>query len=269
MSIASLGMAFGSALLPLIFVALMAVTGWRSLWILAGGLTLLIIPILVLLLRQERTPQSISASNQAAGMNGIHWQRGQILRHWLFWLMVPTLLGPAAWSTALFFQQVHLAEIKGWSHLEFVALFPLHTTAVIAMTIATGWFIDRYSANRLMPFYLLPYIAGFLVIGLVQTLFGAAIGMMLIGAAGGIGNTLVGAFWAEHCGTRHIGSVKAVAAAVMVFGSAIGPGISGWLIDQGIDFPDQTIGIAVYFVIAAALATVAVRMARPLLPVAA
>ena len=269
MSVASLGFSFGSAVLPVIFVALLAFVDWRWLWVAAAAMALVSAPVILLLLRKERTPKSISNESQATGMNGIHWNRANVLRHWLFWLMVPALLGPAAWSTALFFQQVHIAEVKGWTHLEFVALFPLHVGAVIVTTIATGWFIDHFGTNRLMPYYLLPFIAGFLVIGWANSLFFAAIGMMLIGIAGGIGNTLVGAFWAEHCGTRFLGSIKAVAAAVMVFGSAIGPGVSGWLIDRGIDFPDQTVGIAAYFVFASALTSIAVIKARPLLPVSA
>ena len=265
MSVASLGVSLGNAVMPLIFVSLLVVADWRVLWVVAAGMALAATPILFLLLRHERTPQSISASTQSVGMNGVHWRRSQILRHWLFWLMVPALLGPAAWSTALFFQQVHLAEVKGWAHLEFVALFPLYTGVVVAITFATGWFIDRFGTNRMIPYYLLPFIGGFLVIAWAQSLVAAAVGMMLIGVSAGIGNTLIGAFWAEHCGTRHLGSIKALAAAVMVFGSAIGPGISGWLIDQGVDFPDQMVGIAAYFAGAAMLATIGAVRARPLL----
>ena len=266
LSIVSLGFALGSAILPLVFVSLLNIVNWRILWVVAAALTLAAVPLLLALLRQERTPQSMSSDTQSAGMNGVHWQRAQILRHWLFWLMVPTLIGPSAWGTALFFQQVHLAEVKGWSHLEFVALFPIYTATMIAMTVATGWLVDRYRANRAMVFYLLPFIAGFLVLAAAQSLFSAAVGMALVGVAAGFGSTVVGAFWAEHCGTRNIGSINALAAALMVFGSAIGPGITGWLIDQGVDFPDQMVWIAVYFSAAVVLAIIATNKARPLLP---
>ncbi len=91
---------------------------------------------------------------------------------------------------------------------------------------------------------------------------------MVIGIAGGISNTMVPAYWAEHCGTRHLGSIKAVVAAIMVFGSAIGPGITGWLIDRGIDYPDQMVGIAGYFLVAGVLTIIASTKARPLLATA-
>ncbi|MEE9427407.1 MAG: MFS transporter [Paracoccaceae bacterium] len=266
LSIASLGVAIGSAALPLMFVALLGTTGWRTLWVLAAGMVLVAVPALIILLRHERTPQSLSKNTQAVGMECKHWQRAEILRHWLFWLMVPTLIGPAAWSTALFFQQVHLTETKGWAHLDFVSLFPLFTGAMIIMTIISGWLIDRFSANRVINLYLLPFAAAFVIIAYSDTLFGAAIGMILVGVSSGIGATVVGAFWAEHCGTQFIGSIKAMTAAVMVFGSAIGPGITGWLIDQGVDFSDQMLWIAVYFLASAVLVLIATNRARPLLP---
>jgi MFS family permease len=180
--------------------------------------------------------------------------------------MVPTLLGPAAWGTALFFQQVHLAEIKGWTHVEFVALFPLFTVMSVTSTFVSGWALDKLGTNRLMPFYLLPFVVSFLMLSQAESLFAAGLAMMVLGLGVGAGATLPGAFWAEHFGTRNLGSIKAMAAAVMVLGSAIGPGISGWLIDLDIAFPDQMIGIAAYFVFAAVLATVGVRKARGLLP---
>ncbi|MEM6659894.1 MAG: MFS transporter, partial [Pseudomonadota bacterium] len=49
---------------------------------------------------------------------------------------------------------------------------------------------------------------------------------------------------------RNIGSIKAMATAVMVLGSAIGPGVTGILIDLNVDLPTQFIGVAAYFVLA-------------------
>ena len=268
LSVVSMGFAIGQAVLPLIFVALLVVWPWRSLWVLSAGLVVIVIPVLHLLLRSERTPQSVAEISHAVGMDGRHWRRSELLRHWLFWLMVPLLLGPAAWSTALFFQQVHLAEVKGWSHVEFVALFPLFTATSIASTFASGWALDKLGTNRLMPLYLLPFVIAFAMLALADTLFAAGLAMMVLGIGVGAGATLPGAFWAEHCGTRNLGGIKALAAAVMVLGSAIGPGVTGWLIDQGVAFPDQLMGMAVYFVAAGILAGIGTRMARGLLPVA-
>ena len=77
---------------------------------------------------------------------------------------------------------------------------------------------------------------------------------MIFGLGQALHGTGTTAFWAVFYGTRHLGAIKAAGAALMVFGSAIGPGITGALIDKGIDFPAQMIPIAVYYFIAAALA---------------
>jgi len=62
--------------------------------------------------------------------------------------------------------------------------------------------------------------------------------------------TLPNAFWAEFYGTKHLGALKAMAAAIMVLGSAIGPGITGVLIDLDIGLETQYIWVSGFFVFA-------------------
>ncbi|QFT58276.1 Major Facilitator Superfamily protein [Sulfitobacter sp. THAF37] len=255
LSLASMGFAVGQAILPVVFVGLFAVAGWRSLWMLAAGLILLTIPVIMLLLRKERTPQSMADEAQVAGMNGEHWTRAQMLRSGLFFLMIPLVVGPAAWGTALFFQQVHLVEVKGWELVAFVALMPIYTLSSVATTFVSGWAIDRFGVSRVVPVQMLPFAVSFAVLAFADTIFAAGVGLVIFGVGQGMQGTATSTFWAEYYGTRHIGSIKSVAAALMVFGSAIGPGITGLLIDLGIDFPDQMLPISLYYLIAAAMAT--------------
>jgi len=255
LSLASMGFAAGQAVLPVVFVGLFAVAQWRSLWILAAALVILTIPVIMLLLRQERTPQSMADEAQIAGMNGIHWTRAQMLRSGLFFLMIPMIVGPSAWGTALFFQQVHLVEVKGWELVAFVALMPIYTLSSVATTFVSGWAIDRFGVSRIVPFQMLPFAASFAVLAYADTIFMAGVGFVIFGLGQGMQGTATSTFWAEYYGTRYIGSIKSVAAALMVFGSAIGPGVTGLLIDLGITFPEQMLPISVYYVIAAGLAT--------------
>ncbi len=253
LSIAALGFSVGEAFLPLTFVSLMVFVPWRFLWVGAALFSLLAIPVLLRLLREERTPQAIAREVQSPGMRGQQWTRNGVLRHWLFWAMIPTLLGPSAFGTAFFFQQVHLAQTKGWSHVELVALFPIFTLFATFSMLASGWAIDRFGTARLMPVFQLPMAAGFVVVSFAQTIPQAAVGVVLLGLSTGVNSALPGAFWAEFYGTRHLGAIKAMATAVMVLGSAIGPGVTGYLIDLGLPFQDQMVGIAIYFVAASAL----------------
>lgn len=259
LSLSSTGFAAGQAILPIVFVALFAVTSWRALWLLAAAIVVLTIPLLVMLLRQERTPQSMAQETQIAGMYGRHWSRAEMLRSGLFVLMIPLIVGPAAWGTALFFQQVHLAQVKGWELVAYVALMPVYTVSTIATTFASGWAIDRYGVSRIVPFQMLPFAVSFAVLAFADTIFMAGLGLVIFGMGQGLQGTATSTFWAEYYGTRHIGAIKSVAAALMVFGSAIGPGVTGALIDLGIDFPNQMLPISIYYVIAAGLAAYGIK----------
>ncbi|MEP1962691.1 MFS transporter [Tateyamaria sp.] len=266
LSVASLGFAFGEALLPIVFVALLGLFHWRSLWVVAAIIALAGIPLLLTLLKTERTPQSMADENQSVGMQGEHWTRKKALRHPLFWFMTPALLGPSAFNTAFFFNQVYFADIKGWSHLSLVTLFPLYTLMAIAAMVTSGIALDRFGTARMIPVYQLPMVIAFTIFALSGSLVQAAFGFVFLAMTTGANSTLPNAFWAEFYGTRHIGSIKAMATAVMVLGSAIGPGITGVLIDAGVDLNTQYIGVSVYFLLACLCTWVGIHRYRNALP---
>lgn len=265
LSLSSMGFAMGQAVLPVFFVALFAVFHWRSLWVLAAVMVIVTIPVILLLLRKERTPQSMADEAQITGMHARHWTRAEMLRSGLFFVMIPMIIGPSAWGTALFFQQVHLTEIKGWELVAFVALMPIYTISAVTFTFASGWAIDRFGVSKVVPFQMLPFALSFLVLAYADTILMAGVGLVIFGAGQGLQSTAPAAFWAEYFGTRHLGSIKAVAAALMVFGSAIGPGITGAFIDLGVTFPEQMIPIAIFYLLAAGLATWGIVKYRPTL----
>lgn len=262
LAVATLGFSIGEAVMPLAFVALLTVFHWRSLWVGAAVVALIGIPILLALLRTERTPQSMAEENQSVGMSGQHWTRRSALTHPLFWFMIPALLGPSAFNTAFFFHQVYFAEIKGMSHLALVSLFPVYTVMGIAAMIVSGIALDRFGTARLMPLFQLPLIVAFLVFAASGSIWHLAIGFVFLALTTGANSTLPNAFWAEFYGTRHIGSIKAMATAVMVLGSAIGPGLTGILIDLGVDLNTQYIGVAAYFLFASIMMWIGIGRAR-------
>ncbi|ETW11393.1 major facilitator superfamily transporter [Roseivivax marinus] len=252
LSLAGLGVTLGQAILPVIFVALMPILPWRMLWLLAGGIALCGIPVLLMLLRKERTPQSHTHESESAGMEGRHWTRGEVLRHPLFWMMAPALMGPPAFGTALFFQQVHFTEVKGWALIDFVAFMPLFTAVTVVSMMLSGAAIDRFGTARVLPFYLVPCVVAFALFGAGGPLWTGALGLAVMALTQGAQATLPNAFWAEFFGTRYLGAIKSMGTAIMVFGTAIGPGLTGGLIDAGIGIEAQFLGVAVYFVLAIA-----------------
>jgi MFS family permease len=247
LSVASLGFSVGEACYPILVVSLLLFFSWQSVWILAAGVAALAIPALLWLLAEERSPQSSATEGQSLGMGGRHWRRNQALRHPLFWFMIPALLGQSAFNTAFFFLQVHFAEIKGWEHLQLVTMFPVYTLVSITAMILSGILLDKLDTARLIPYFQLPMIVAFLIFAFGQSLIAALVGFIFLGLSSGANATLPNAFWAEFYGTKHLGSIKAAAAAVMVLGSAIGPAVTGVLLDYDLPLDTQYVAVSVFF----------------------
>lgn len=266
LSIASLGFALGEALVPMAVVAAMTMMAWQNLWLLGAAICVCALPLLAHLLKQERTPASHAETDVAVGMSGRHWRRLQALRHPLFWCMVPAVLGPSAFNTAFFFHQVHISEVKGLSHLVFVSFFPIYTVVGISSMVLSGWALDRLGTARLTPFYQLPMVVAFILFAVSESPAVLALGFVFLGITSGANSTLPNAFWADFYGTAHIGSIKSMATAVMVLGSAIGPGLTGVLIDRGIGIETQFLGVAGFFCAVTLLMGVGIRRAAKDMP---
>jgi hypothetical protein len=72
--------------------------------------------------------------------------------------------------------------------------------------------------------------------------------MALFGLSNGFSLTLYGSIWPEIYGLKHLGAIRAVLVAIMVFASAMGPGLAGFLIDRGVSYPAQIIAMGAYCV---------------------
>ncbi len=262
LSIASLGISFGEAFLPLVFVGLLAVFEWRTLWIGCALFVFAMAPLLRVLLAKERTPKSVAKENKSIGMNGQHWTRLESLKHPLFWCVFPTIFGISAFITAFFFHHVHYADVKGWSHVNIVALFPVYSFSGITAMLIAGWAVDKYGAHRLFPIFQIPIAIAFIFFGFTETPTGAAIALMIMAITSGANSAVPSAFWAEVYGTEYLGSIRAAVTAVTVFGSAIGPLVTGYYIDNGVSLDTQFGWIALYFLLSSAAAAFGVSRIR-------
>lgn len=266
LSVSGLGFWAGQAALPVLFASLLLVFDWHVLWYLAAAFVLFCFPVVLWLLTQERTPSSLAKETSSLGMGGRHWTRREVITSQLFLLLVPLLVGLSAWGTALFFQQVHIAEVKGWPLVDYLALIPLMTVVSVVTTLVTGSLVDRFGSGRLLQIFPLFWVLSFLVLAGAEDLRTAALAFVVFGVSTGMQATLITAFWAEYFGTRHIGAIKATSASIVVLGSAIGPGVSGLAIDLGFSFPVQMVWYAIYFAVSMLLVWIGIERARRNLP---
>ena len=263
LAISNTGYALGEALLPVFFTVLMLSYHWQTLWVFASVFCFLMVPIIWILLKNERTPQSLAEEVISFGLLEKSWTRKEVLSHPLFWLMLPALIGPSACVTSFFFQQVYFAEIKGLTHLQLVALFPIYTLVAIVFNLVSGWALDKFGLDRILPIYQIPLVFAFILFYFVSTQLGLALGLCFLAISAGANSTLPTAFWAEYYGTQFLGTIKALGTAIMVLGSAIGPGMTGFLIDWGFGIEKQYLIFGLYFMFSTLFMLIGIKIYSP------
>ncbi len=239
LAVAALGYSGGEAILPGLAVAVAAFGDWRGAWLASAVALLAAAPLLWWLLAQERTPQSVAESLQTLGMGGRHWTRAEATRHWVFWALVPGLLGPPFIGTTIFFQQAHLAGEKGWSLVSVAAALPVYAGMTIAFSFVAGALVDRVGARRLLPLYQAPMGLGALALATMDHPLTPFLAYGLSGATAGGSVAVLGALWPEVYGTRWLGSIRSAVMSALIFATALGPGMSGVLIDAGVAIETQ------------------------------
>ncbi len=244
-SVVSLGQNLGEAVFPLLFVAAASWVGWRYSWLLAAALLLVTaLPGITVLLAAERTPRSTDPLPRVAA--GRDWTRREVVRDPLFYILLLGVMAPGFIGTTIFFHQVYLVELRGWSLELFASSFTVMAMMTITFSLVSGALIDRFSGVSLLPGFLLPLGAACLVLGSFEGQWSAFVFMALLGLSYGFSSTLFGSLWPEIYGTRHLGSIRALTVAVMVFATAMGPGLTGYLIDRGVSYPAQIMTMGAY-----------------------
>lgn len=265
-AIAGLGYSVGEATLPWLAAQAELLIGWRSVWlVVAFAMVAGLAPLIAWMAKDERSPQSLTDAELSPGRDGSHWTQTRVIRNWLIWALIPGIIAHSFIGTVIFFQVGHIAETMGWTKLAMTSAYPFFAVVTIVVALVAGGLVDRFGPDRLLPFYLLPLGVGVACVGPFEGIWSWWLGLALTGMSSGITHAMWGALWAEIYGTRNLGSIKATASGFMVVGSAIGPGITGWVIDSGVAFSGQTIWmlVAVLMISAAHLVIVARLPVRP------
>jgi len=268
-SIATLGIAGSEVVMPPVAVLTLEL-GWRWGWrAFAAVLVLAILPLLVGLLRRaDRHPVVEEAPIGIPPPPVPSRRQSEVLRDWRFWLLLPGIMAAPILVTGIFFHHVHIVEAKGWSLGLFAATFTIYAGGAVVSSLLSGWLVDRLGARRPLLAFPLVLAWGCLLLA-ASDAFVAGIAMMLLfGIVSGGQATTTSALWAELYGTEHIGAIRSLAMAIMVFGSAVSPIIFGAVFDLGVGVEAVAVASALYAVLAGMLFVPALRQ-RPAQPEAA
>ena len=229
----------GEAILPILFTVVVASYNWQVAWLGAAVVLILVaLPAIIMLWRVERVPQSVDAETRPVH-TARDWTRGEVMRDPLFYAVLIGVLAPPFIGTTIFFHQDYFIELRGYDPLAFAGAFPLMAITTVGFALLCGQLVDWFGALRLLPFFLLPLGVASAVAGLLEPVWGVYVFMVLLGVSYGFTSTLIGALWPEIYGVAHLGAIRAVIVAAMVFSTALGPGLTGYLIDLGVPLPTQ------------------------------
>lgn len=251
LSLTMLGLAFGAAVLPLLFVSVIASAGWRAAYAGAGAAILLVLaPAMLLLVRgrpdfRKPPPREESEEGQAPPP--------RVFRTPYFLMIAPLYVAGPLLVTALVFLQSVIAEAKGMTLATFASAFALFAMMQVIGSLAAGPVIDRFTAHRTFSLHLAPFALGVLALILSPTLGGLIAYMALLGFSTGLSGPMHTAIIAELVRPSRLGAARSAMTAVMVLSTAVGPALFGWLMLAGISV-DGLLWLSLAAILAVSLA---------------
>ena len=241
LSLTSLGITAGEAILPITMTAVIAAFGWRAGWVGISLFIAVVLPaIIIIALRKDPAHYGeVRYRDKAANGDiepGSNWRRSKVLRDPRFFLFLPGVVISPFLITGLFLYQTQLAGYKGWEIEILASAFIAFALAKSSFSLIAGTLVDRFTACRLFPFFLLPLMSGLLLLSLSDHFLIPFAYLFLAGITEGFGMNVKTAIYAELYGTANLGAIRSMMTMFMVISSAVSPILFGYLIDTGITF---------------------------------
>lgn len=239
-SFSSLGHPAGEAILPIIVAFTIYQIGWRISFLSSAILVALLLPMASHFLLNKRKEVLIpqNYANKEGKSVLAKFSKREMLKNPTFWLLAPNIFILAFLNTAVFFFQVPLGVSKGWSPEWVAGSIGAFAIASASAMVVAGALTDRFSARKLFPFYLFPYLAGLTMLLLFDNQWIYPISLFFLGTSNGFGNTINNAVQAEKFDVRYIGSVRSMFSAMMLMSTALGPALFGMLLNYNITFSE-------------------------------
>lgn len=257
LAMVSYGFILGEACLPPVIALALASHDWRTVWLVASAAIALIgLPIMIWLARPLTGNPAADAerAQDDAGAASVRWRRRGLLTNAAFLRVLLVVLVPPVLITAIFLHQGSIAERLEWTRMDVGRAFVASALAQGLAAFLAGRLIDRFSARALLRFLLVPSAVGVLSLGVLEPRVSLWLMFCGLGLTAGFNSVVSAAIWVELFGTRQLGMIRGVYAALMVLSTALGPVLLGGLLDAGVTLLAIGIGVAVYVVAVPVLA---------------
>ena len=235
LSISWLGLSLGEGFLPYLIIFLMKFYSWKIVWLgISIFILCLVVPSVFFILRfyKDGATEISDIKKQEVNHTIKNWTRSEVIRDSKFYFLLPAVLGPAFLSTGIFINQIYIFESKQWSMLMLAQGFTLYAIVSVITLAVSGFLIDRFSAIKVLPFYLLPTMTAYTLVITSSWAFTPIVMMILIAMTNGTSSVLLTSTWSEIYGTKYLGGIRSITVSFFVFSTAIAPVLFGYLIDQ-------------------------------------
>ena len=227
------GLSTAEFILPVLIVYLLTITAWQNIWVSISFLVLIFLPITSFVLVKNLNFDSREETKKEDNKNIKQWKRIDVLKDYRFYVVCLNMLAMPWIATGVFVYQSFITESKDWGTFVMAQSFMVYSILSVITLLVSGFLIDKFTSRKLLIFMNIPLLLSTLVLIFFHNPLTSFIFLGLIGISNGLANVLGSSTWAEIYGVKHIGSIKALTTALMVFSTAFGTALFGLLIDKG------------------------------------
>jgi len=242
------GLSTAEFILPVLIVYLLAFYDWKNIWFTISITVIIFLPIVSYFLVKNLNFESReSQGNKESISNKIKdWKRIEVIKDYRFYIVCANMLAMPWIATGTFVYQSFILESKNWGPFIIAQSFMAYSILSVITLFVSGFLIDKFTSRKLLIFMNFPLLISVVVIMYFNHPFSAFLFLGLIGISNGFANVLGSSTWAEIYGVKYIGSIKALTTALMVFATAFGTALFGFLIDRGFSIEQIAIISAIY-----------------------
>ena len=252
LSTAWFGLSLAEFILPVLTIYFLTFIDWRIIWITISIIVILFLPAAsVILVKKLNFESRETSDNFNENNNNVKsWKRSEVIKDYRFYVLGANMLAMPWITTGIFVYQSFILSSKDWGPFVIAKSFMAYSILSVITLFISGFLIDKFTSRRILVYMNIPLLLSSIVIIFFNNPNVSFLFLGLIGISNGLANVLGSSTWAEIYGVRYIGSIKALTTALMVFSTAFGTALYGYLIDKGFSIEQIATISAIYISIA-------------------